>query len=108
MVDAGFTSRRQAIERRAPEQHGVRAERQRFHEVGAAAIAAVDQDRRRDPRPALREDIERRDSYVEMAECPWRGALPIYALSRLIGPRAVATPFSSPRTPRAKSVRSAS
>ena len=65
VADAGFTSRRQAIEARATEQHGVRAERQGFHDVGAAAIAAIDQNRRRDPRPALREDIERRDSCVE-------------------------------------------
>jgi len=40
MQRACFTSRRQAIERRAPEQHGVRAERQRFHDVGAAAETA--------------------------------------------------------------------
>ena len=33
----------------------------------AASIAAVDQNRRRNPRPALPEDIERRDRRVELA-----------------------------------------
>ena len=67
MVDAGFTSCRQPIERRTSEQHGVRAERQSFHDVSAAAKAAVDQNRGRDPSPALPEHIKRRDSRVELA-----------------------------------------
>jgi hypothetical protein len=41
---ACFTARRKTIQRRTTDHHGVRAERNRFHDIAAASEAAIDND----------------------------------------------------------------